>query len=100
MRWIRDIGPAVFGLLTGAAIGRATTGHDAQAWAFEVVTVVVLFVTVFAWLEKSTEWSERWGSWPHCNGQAGCWMHVDEEKRHCACSCVWCRVARKIRRDG
>lgn len=45
-----------------------------------------------------TEWDERWGSWPHCNGQAGCWMHVSA--RWCGCRCRWCRVARAIRRDG
>lgn len=46
------------------------------------------------------EWSERWGAWPHCNGQARCWMHLDKERRWCECRCRWCRVARKVRRDG
>lgn len=47
-----------------------------------------------------TEWDERWGSWPHCNGQASCWMHVGPSSRWCQCSCLWCRTARLARRDG
>lgn len=51
------------------------------------------------WL-ANTEWDERWGSWPHCNGQGGCWMHYSAADRWCRCRCVWCRIARAVRRDG
>jgi hypothetical protein len=44
-----------------------------------------------------TEWSENWRAWPHCNTQAGCWMHLGPSKRYCRCNCRWCRIARRIR---
>lgn len=45
------------------------------------------------------EWSENWQSWPHCNGQASCWMHYSRDGggAWCRCRCVWCRIARRIR---
>lgn len=43
-----------------------------------------------------TEWGENWRSWPHCNGEAGCWMHCDPETRWCRCRCGWCWTARRI----
>lgn len=44
-----------------------------------------------------TEWDENWRSWPHCNGQAGCWMHYPAPTSWCGCACRWCRVARRLR---
>lgn len=41
------------------------------------------------------EWSENWKSWPHCNGQARCWMHTSAQ--WCDCVCWWCRIARRFR---
>lgn len=52
---------------------------------------------VFLPLLTGTEWDENWRSWPHCNGQAGCWMHYSPESRWCRCRCVWCRIARRTR---
>lgn len=46
-----------------------------------------------------TEWDENWRSWPHCNGQIGCWMHYGPRTRWCLCRCIWCRFARKVRVD-
>lgn len=43
-------------------------------------------------------WSENWKVFPHCNGQAQCWMHITRSKPWCRCVCAWCRIARKIRR--
>lgn len=43
------------------------------------------------------EWTENWKSWPHCNGQAGCWMHTSAS--WCKCRCGWCRIARLVRSE-
>ena len=73
-----------------------------RAWVLAEMTrpVGVLEWTGF-WLGQVTpEWSERRGAFPHCNGQAGCWMHLRRAIRWCRCRCGWCRVARLVRRDG
>lgn len=52
------------------------------------------------WIQRAagnTEWSENWRSWPHCNGQASCWMHINSRRAWCECACRWCHIARKIR---
>ena len=50
---------------------------------------------------SGTKWDENWRSWPHCNGQAGCWMHCTTPPAPwCRCRCRWCRIARMVRRDG
>jgi len=54
-------------------------------------------VRVAQWV-TGTEWSERWAAWPHCCGQAGCWMHAWPTDRWCGCRCLWCRLARLLRR--
>lgn len=41
------------------------------------------------------EWDERWGAWPHCCTQGGCWMHCDS--RRCSCRCRWCALALLLR---
>lgn len=47
------------------------------------------------------EWHENWRAFPHCNGQARCWMHCTTPPAPwCRCSCRWCRIARLIRKDG
>lgn len=52
-------------------------------------------------LAGDVEWRERWGAWPHCNGQDQCWMHYPEgDGRWCSCVCRWCGIARRVRRDG
>jgi hypothetical protein len=33
-----------------------------------------LWKIFISWIPDQ-EWDENWKSWPHCNGQAGCWMH-------------------------
>ncbi len=43
------------------------------------------------------EWTENPLSWPHCNAQGGCWMHMTIDP-WCGCTCRWCRVARTVRR--
>lgn len=43
------------------------------------------------------EWGENWYSFPHCNGQGGCWMHYCTERAWCKCACGWCRIARLVR---
>lgn len=59
----------------------------------------VQFVVVLAQRPfRGVEWTENPLSWPHCNGQAGCWMHVGEP--WCWCRCRWCRLARFLRRGG
>ncbi len=45
------------------------------------------------------EWGENLWAWPHCNGQARCWMHYRDEP-WCLCHCRWCRIARLVRQDG
>jgi hypothetical protein len=44
------------------------------------------------------EWGENWHAWPHCNGQASCWMHYSPPDAWCRCVCRWCRIARRFRR--
>lgn len=44
------------------------------------------------------EWGENWASFPHCHGQAQCWMHITSQKPWCRCRCPWCRLARLARR--
>lgn len=53
----------------------------------------------FLQLLTRTEWSENWKSWPHCNGQALCWMHYPPTEAWCRCTCRWCRIARRVRSD-
>lgn len=44
------------------------------------------------------EWTEgSAATWPHCCGQARCWMHYSPARRWCDCACAWCRIARRWR---
>lgn len=70
-----------------------------RAWVICEMTRAWERVSFQVW-QALPEWSERWGAWPHCNGQAGCWMHLGRARRWCGCRCGWCRVARAVRRDG
>lgn len=51
------------------------------------------FVRLCYWL-WDVEWDERWGAWPHCCTQAGCWVHRDSRR------CWWCALARLLRREA
>lgn len=64
-----------------------------------LVFVREVLIIVFVFKLCRTEWTENWGSWPHCNcnGQAGCWMHFYEGSAWCGCKCWWCRAARRLR---
>ena len=57
----------------------------------------LLFHAPYLLLGGHPEWGERWGAWPHCNGQARCWMHYSPASRWCQCVCLWCYFARGIR---
>lgn len=52
------------------------------------------YLIVFIQRVTGTEWSENWRAWPHCCGQARCWMHYSPETAWCECVCRWCRLAR------
>lgn len=62
-----------------------------------VMRYYLYMLTHAPWLLLGNEWSERWAAWPHCNGQAGCWMHYGPSTRWCRCRCRWCDLARLIR---
>jgi hypothetical protein len=47
-------------------------------------------------LLPGVEWDENWRAWPHCCGQARCWMHTSAQ--WCDCRCTWCKLARRYRR--
>lgn len=44
------------------------------------------------------EWAENPRAWPHCCGQARCWVHVGNP--WCWCRCRWCALARWLHRGG
>lgn len=58
-------------------------------------SLAYLWMILWGW---TPEWSENWKAFPHCNGQAACWMHITSSKPWCRCTCGWCRIARKVRR--
>lgn len=105
--WYRTLDDIVRALATGREPEDVQAERHAREWAaierrarvrwWEYVAYYAN-PRVFLPLLARTEWDERWGSWPHCNGQRRCWMHVSS--RWCACTCRWCRVARVVRRDG
>ena len=69
-----------------AALGRAMPYRYSRILGF------LSFVT-------GTEMSEgSWRTFPHCCGQAGCWMHTPFNGAWCRCKCPWCRVARRLNR--
>lgn len=46
-----------------------------------------------------TEMAEGgWSTMPHCCDQGVCWMHTPNSGSWCACSCTWCRLARRLKR--
>jgi hypothetical protein len=69
-------------------------------WAHGLYLAHLAVTAPWLLLPGTPEWSERWGSWPHCNGQGQCWMHYSPAMRWCRCRCGWCELARLVGRGG